>query len=786
MLYRFRLLTANLGLLLLTGLATGQQVAINEFLASNDTTVTDQDGEYDDWVELYNSGDTSFDLTGCFLSDEAANPTRWQFPDTVIAAGQFLIVWADGDLEQTGLHTDFRLSASGEELLLSDSAAQPLDFVNFGPQSADISSGRYPDGWGPFQSMLPTFAAPNQDETPDEEEDPSRALFNFETVHDFELEFYVDEWADSLEQNYNAGEVYMPARLFFGDSLLLDSIGVRYKGNSSYLQAGNTPKKPFKLRFDKYVEDQRLLGLQRLNFNNCINDPSFMREPIAYHIASTIMPASRTAYANLYIEGELIGLYLLAEQLNEDFLARWYSDNGGNLFKAADDGATLLYRGDSAEDYTTEYELKTNETANDWSGLITLIENLNNLPDEQFAESMLTILDLDLCLRNLAFNMVLSHFDSYTGSGRNFYLYEDETSGQFQFLPWDLNETFGVYSAGWDVINQDIYDISNLASRPLNRRLLEQPDLRQQYSSLIRMLASGVAAEDSIIAWTDLLYPLIDQHVLADQNKLYSYQDFQNNISQTVLLALGREAPGLHQFARERNQNLLLQTSDIRIYPGDTDNNGLVDALDILPLAVWFHEQGIPRPDPTLDWEGQPAWSWENPAATWSDANGDGVVDEVDAIAVAVNWNNSHSDTLYSWSINPMDPQLPQEYGEQLMTLYSSMSGEGRATAEIRELLETILQIEATLPDAYSLEQNHPNPFNLQTEITFNLPRTSRVTVTLYNMLGQVVALAVQLKQYQAGRHHFTLNCAGLPTGVYFCQLSTGDWTAVQKILLIK
>jgi len=138
---------------------------INEFLASNDTTLADEFGEFDDWVEILNAGDQALNLAGLHLSDDVAAPARWTFPEVTLAAGEYLLVWCDDDPEQGPLHTNFKLNASGETILLSTATAdglRPIDQIDFGEQSTDVSYGRYPDGsetWDYF--VMPTPGAAN-------------------------------------------------------------------------------------------------------------------------------------------------------------------------------------------------------------------------------------------------------------------------------------------------------------------------------------------------------------------------------------------------------------------------------------------------------------------------------------------------------------------------------------------------------------------------------------------------------------------------------------------------
>lgn len=140
------------------------EMVINEFMADNESTVTDQDGDYDDWVELYNNSDQDMSLLGLYLTDDVSALDLWAFPDTTIAANGYLIVWADKDEEQVGLHADFKLSKSGETIILSDGISNVIDEVVFGEQYADTTTGRFPNGTGDFMLMLPTFGLENYNE----------------------------------------------------------------------------------------------------------------------------------------------------------------------------------------------------------------------------------------------------------------------------------------------------------------------------------------------------------------------------------------------------------------------------------------------------------------------------------------------------------------------------------------------------------------------------------------------------------------------------------------------
>lgn len=125
---------------------------INEFLASNNTINADPNGEFDDWIEIYNPGATIVDMSGMYLTDNLGFPSQYKIPDGVtIGPGAYLIFWCDSTPSQGPLHTNFNISRTGEELGLFDTSDNGFAFIDgfsFGEQTTDVSSGRYPNGFG--------------------------------------------------------------------------------------------------------------------------------------------------------------------------------------------------------------------------------------------------------------------------------------------------------------------------------------------------------------------------------------------------------------------------------------------------------------------------------------------------------------------------------------------------------------------------------------------------------------------------------------------------------------
>jgi hypothetical protein len=137
-------------------------VVINELLAVNSSTAADQDGEYDDWLELYNLASVPLDLSGYYISDTRDNPAKWQIPaGTTIPANGYLIIWADKDTTQVGLHANFRLSSAGEKLYFNNPELLIIDMVEYEAQPLEIAYARNPDGTGKFVWQTPTYNKSN-------------------------------------------------------------------------------------------------------------------------------------------------------------------------------------------------------------------------------------------------------------------------------------------------------------------------------------------------------------------------------------------------------------------------------------------------------------------------------------------------------------------------------------------------------------------------------------------------------------------------------------------------
>jgi len=141
-----------------------ENIFINEFLAKNNTINVDEFSEYDDWLELYNNSSDTINLHNHYLSDDLDNLTKWKFSDNdiLVAPNNYLLIWCDDDESQGVLHTNFKLSSSGEFIALTNPDGQTIiDTLFFGAQIEDVSFGRFPDGSSQWVEMSPTPGSSN-------------------------------------------------------------------------------------------------------------------------------------------------------------------------------------------------------------------------------------------------------------------------------------------------------------------------------------------------------------------------------------------------------------------------------------------------------------------------------------------------------------------------------------------------------------------------------------------------------------------------------------------------
>ena len=388
-----------------------------------------------------------------------------------------------------------------------------------------------------------------EEQRPPEDGSPPEDLYDDTRLSTLSLQFAQPDFWDQLiahvvdEQDISATLV--------AEGTPYEHVGVRFKGNSS-LRA-NSAKKPFNISLDAYVDDQQLWGYRTVNLNNGFMDPTLVREKVAYDIFQDYMPAGRASFARLFVNDAYWGVYGNVQQPNSDFVEEWFGDSDGCRFKCEGD---LTWQGADVADYQQRYELKSGDDEAAWTGLIHMLDILNNAPADVFEQEIQQVLNVDRALWYIALCNLFANLDSYLGSGHNFYMY-GETNGYFHIVPWDLNEAFGAFSQNLTIAEIEglspFYQQEN-AQRPLVRRLLSVPSFRARYLAHYRVLLAEVFSEEYLAPEIRRHQDLIGAAVEADMHRLYPMEAFSRNVEENV--TIGRSIPGLLSFVRNRRAYL--------------------------------------------------------------------------------------------------------------------------------------------------------------------------------------------------------------------------------------
>ena len=375
----------------------------------------------------------------------------------------------------------------------------------------------------PTLTTAPTIAltpTPTQDSNADG--DPSDAYFALDRVLNIEIEIAPEDW-DTLRhqtrtfedlmaeiEEYGLSRPFANIYTWFSGAVTVDgeaysNVGVRKKG---FLGSQSDTKPALKLRFDKYVDDQSLGGIiERMTLNNSIQDASMVNTCLAYQIfAAAGTPSPRCNFATVTVNGKNLGLYVHVEEIKKPFLARHFNSAEGNLYEGTVSDFTLVYRG--------TFEKKTNEDADDWSDIDAVVAALQD-PSEAGLEALAKSVDLDRFLSFWATEVLVGHWDGYTGDRNNYQFYR-EPDGPFVFIPWGVDDTFHLRDDPNPFDNISNPPPSVLALTSIPNRLYNNADWRAKYIVRLNELLDTVWNEEELLASVDQLGAIVQQHALPE------------------------------------------------------------------------------------------------------------------------------------------------------------------------------------------------------------------------------------------------------------------------------
>jgi hypothetical protein len=367
----------------------------------------------------------------------------------------------------------------------------------------------------------------------------SQSFYDINTINTIEITFEQSNWDYLLDQLVSAGNEDRLMGSVAINGQVFDSVGVRYKGNSSY--KSNQVKNPLNIKLDYIINDQEIEGYGTLKLANAYNDPSFVREVLSYEIARKYFPASEANYANVYVNGTHLGLYSSVQDVDKFFMRTHFGGDETVRVKGEIEGnaqpgqmgGVWEYFGTDTTDYDDFYEL---ESDYGWEKLVEFIDTLNN--HYTYVDRLLNI---DRHLWFLAFSNLLVNLDGPINNPQNYYLFEDGT-GRFNPIPWDLNESFGVFAMLQSSGNLNTYQLQHLShvvnlnesDYPIIRRILNNDTYRLMYVAHMKTMLEDNFSNGWYETRALEIQDIIDEAVQNDPNKFYSYSNFISNINSSV------------------------------------------------------------------------------------------------------------------------------------------------------------------------------------------------------------------------------------------------------------
>ena len=374
----------------------------------------------------------------------------------------------------------------------------------------------------------------------------AQSLFDMDNISTIKIYFPQDNWNQLMIDNYGTEEYLIADSVVFNGSMK-DSVGVKYKGNSTFSE--NNAKNPLNISIDYIKTNQDYQGHETIKLSSGQKDPSFLREALSYEIARKYMQAPRSNYAKVYINGSYHGLYTNSESINSDFQNNYlYANKNNTRIKCNpqnvnNGGSSLEYLGADSASYYDFYEMKSDAS---WQDLIDLTYSIQNS-----ANTIENNLDIDKAIWMSAFNNVLVNLDSYSGPFRqNYYLIKDDND-RMNSIIWDLNECLG----GFKMVNQGqgpggSINLSQLnpmlregdSDWPLLNLIFSNATYRKMYVAHMRTIVNENFVNNWYAERGLELQNQIKADVQADPNTPYDYDDFIANLNNDV--NVGGGGPG--------------------------------------------------------------------------------------------------------------------------------------------------------------------------------------------------------------------------------------------------
>ena len=316
----------------------------------------------------------------------------------------------------------------------------------------------------------------------------------------------------------------------------LMDIGLRFRGN---VYSRDKQKKSFRISFNSFDSGRDFHGIEKMNLNAETNDPSLIRSKLSWNLYRYLGVAGlRSNHVLLYINNTFYGVYINTEHIDEKYVRSRFGTNDGNLYKCLWP-ADLTYIDENQDSYKFEndgeraYELHINEEWDDYEDLTRLISVLEQNNNLQLRDELEKVINVQQYLKTMAVDVMTGNWDGYIGNRNNYFLYRDQVTGRFEFIPYDLDNTFGIDWLGEDWSDRSIYNWHR-EERPLYVKILQVDEYREQFTVYIKKLADYMTSNDlnqEMERWKQQIssHVGLDSYYPLDWG--YEYADFENALT---------------------------------------------------------------------------------------------------------------------------------------------------------------------------------------------------------------------------------------------------------------
>jgi hypothetical protein len=320
---------------------------------------------------------------------------------------------------------------------------------------------------------------------------------------------------DAVSALQRRSDELVEATLGYGDRTW--EVGVRIKGSSTWTSLDDKPSLVVDANF--VVPGQEFMGHKKFNLHNQLIDPSMMSEAMSYKYYRDVgLPASRTGYVRLTLNGADYGVYNAVEALNDDFLEARFANPDGNMYEGNDcdiDGHCV--------------EAEEQDEGND-DALARLVAAVDLPDDAAWEAAMHEQLDWDMFIRGMAMDALIAHWDGYTYDRSNYHLYHDPVLDKWTIITQSMDLDYGWRPWSYNTCGRYGVDPGTYTEGLLGRRCLASTSCRAEFVAELLVLNDAFEAADPV-GRVDELTALISADVASDRHKHYSTADFEDHVA---------------------------------------------------------------------------------------------------------------------------------------------------------------------------------------------------------------------------------------------------------------